>query len=215
MKDKLFLIGGIVGGPFFVITYMIQGFFREEYNWLRHPVSSLAIGEYGWIQITNFFITGFCFLCFAYGLLKTLKPPFHKVSAALLFMIIGVGLTGAGIFVTDPIAGYPPELPYQNHQLSFHGKLHNIFSFPVFIGIIVACLSFRKKFRLLGKKNWASYSFFSGISMITMFAMAGFGFADIDPLKDYSGLLQRFSIMVGWFWISAVAVYFYRTADSQ
>jgi hypothetical protein len=211
MKSKYFLWGGIIGGPLFVITYMIEGFFRDHYNWLRHPVSGLAIGDYGWMQIANFFVTGSCFLFFAYGLYKTLKPPFNKTSAAILFSIIGIGLIGAGIFTTDPIVGYPPELPYQNYQFSVQGHLHNAFSLPVFIGIMTACFSFRKKFKLIGEQTWAVYSFYTGITMIVLFGLAGFGFADVVPFKDYSGLLQRCAIMTGWFWISAVALYFYRS----
>lgn len=211
MKPKYFLWGGIIGGPFFVITYLILGFTRKDYNWLRHPVSSLAIGEDGWMQIANFFVTGTCFLCFAYGLYQTLQPPFNKKTAAILFGMIGIGLIGAGIFVTDPIVGYPPELPYQNRQSSVMGHLHNAFSFLVFIGIPVACFSFRKKFKLLGEKKWALYSLLSGITLIVMFGLAGFGFEDIEPFKEYSGLFQRLAILSGWIWISLLAIRFYRS----
>ena len=211
MKSKLFLLGGIIGGPLFITVYLIEGFTRKDYNWLRHPVSALAIGEEGWIQTANFFVTGTCFLCFAYGLYKTLKPPFNRRTALILFTIIGIGLIGAGIFSTDPIVGYPPELPYQNHQTSVHGHLHNAFSLPVFIGIITACFSFRKKFNLQGEQKWALYSLLTGIAMIIVFIMSGAGFMDVVPFKDYSGLFQRLSIMLGWFWISFVAIHFYRS----
>jgi len=43
---------GVIAGPLFVGTFLVEGATRAHYNPLRHPVSSLALGEYGWTQTT-------------------------------------------------------------------------------------------------------------------------------------------------------------------
>ena len=76
---------------------------------LRHPVSSLSIGELGWTQIVNFVISGCLILAFAIGLWLMLRPS--SFWGPLLIGLMGIGLIGSGIFVTDPLNGYPPDTP--------------------------------------------------------------------------------------------------------
>ena len=58
---------------FFTFSWIIQGVLRVGYNLLMAPVSSLAIGSLGWIQIATFFITRLLIMLFAYGLWKVRK----------------------------------------------------------------------------------------------------------------------------------------------
>jgi len=43
-KAKILLIAGAVAGPLFTIAWFLEGATRANYNPLRHPVSSLALG---------------------------------------------------------------------------------------------------------------------------------------------------------------------------
>jgi hypothetical protein len=54
---KILLLCGIVAGPVFTIAWILLGATRANYDPLRHPISSLAIDEFGWIQSANFFVT--------------------------------------------------------------------------------------------------------------------------------------------------------------
>lgn len=62
------LLCGAVAGPLFVLVFLIEGATRADYSSLRHPVSSLAIGDLGWVQTVNFLITGSLVVAFAIGL---------------------------------------------------------------------------------------------------------------------------------------------------
>ena len=42
----------------FTLAWLLQGMTRADYDPARHPVSSLAIGELGWIQRATFLVTG-------------------------------------------------------------------------------------------------------------------------------------------------------------
>src|SRR5262245_20642224 len=108
---KKLLICGEIAGPLFVVTFLIEGATRANYNPLRHPVSSLALGDFGWMQIANFIIAGLLTLAFAIGLWLMLRSQRGSTWGPLLVAIWGMGLLGAGIFITDPVSGYPPGTP--------------------------------------------------------------------------------------------------------
>src|SRR6478672_6436559 len=64
---------GAVGGPLFVVAFLVQGAVRPGYDPMRHPVSSLALGPSGWTQVANFVVTGLLMLVFAVGLRRGLR----------------------------------------------------------------------------------------------------------------------------------------------
>ena len=72
------LIAGAIAGPLFVVTVLVQGAIRADYDPLRHPGSSLALGEFGWIQDVNFIVAGVLTLAFAVGLRHVPVPSPHK-----------------------------------------------------------------------------------------------------------------------------------------
>ena len=59
---------GVAAGPLFVLTALTEGATRADYHPLRHPVSSLALGPRGWVQVANFSVTGALYLGYAAGL---------------------------------------------------------------------------------------------------------------------------------------------------
>ena len=68
VKTKSLLACGVIGGPLFVATFLVEGATRADYDPLRHPVSSLALGDLGWTQDANFIVAGLLTLAFAAGL---------------------------------------------------------------------------------------------------------------------------------------------------
>ena len=47
VKTKILLVCGVIGGPLFVTTVLVEGATRADSDPLRHPVSSLALGDSG------------------------------------------------------------------------------------------------------------------------------------------------------------------------
>jgi hypothetical protein len=68
------LVCGIVAGPLFLVTWLIQAFAREGFDPTRHPISLLSLGSLGWIQIANFLVAGALFVAFAVGMRRVLHP---------------------------------------------------------------------------------------------------------------------------------------------
>ncbi|MEV5892415.1 DUF998 domain-containing protein [Nonomuraea fuscirosea] len=114
---------------------------------LRHPVSSLALGPSGWTQIANFITTGLLMLLFAIGLRRHLHAAGRPSTwGPLLVGTYAIGLIGAGVFVTDPVGGYPLGTPAQAVH-TWHGMLHDSpFSLSVFASLAAACFVFAWRF---------------------------------------------------------------------
>src|SRR6185436_12106729 len=131
MKTTLLLLCGAVAGPFFTIVWFIESLTRVDYDPMRYAISSLSVGELGWIQIANFLITGTLTLAFSVVLRQILPQPSGSVWGPVLIGLVGVGLIGAGLFVSDPLNGYPPGTPLIPTERSTHGILHDLFGVPV------------------------------------------------------------------------------------
>jgi hypothetical protein len=189
-----------VAGPLFVLVWLIAGFARSDYNPLRHPVSSLALGSAGWQQQLNFLVCGGLTLAFAVGLWR--RGPSRW--GPLLVALIGLGFVGAGLFRTDPIGGYPPGTPLQLTQYSTSGALHQAFSTLFFFGLPIACFVYARQL----PRPWAIYSVVSALAFLLTFVLAAVGFAQNATLAPYGGLFQRISIVIGEAWLTALAVYF-------
>lgn len=161
---------GVIAGPLFVLVFLIEGAMTPDYDPLRHPVSSLALGRFGWTQTLNFIVVGLLTLAFAVGLVR-LRGARQKVGGTLVG-IWGVGLIGAGAFLTDPVSGYPPGTPPTPVEATTSGTLHDLFSVAAFFALGAAC------FVLAGGKGWrwAIYSVLSGATFLGAFFVAGIGF---------------------------------------
>jgi uncharacterized protein DUF998 len=126
----------------------------------------------------------------------------------LLIGAYALGLLGAGIFVTDPVSGYPPGTPDQLIEYSsVHAALHDLFSFPAFVGLPIACFVFARRFVGWGQRGWAIYSTVSGLAFAVMFLLASAGFAQAAGLVDLAGLFQRITITIGWSWLTVLAIH--------
>jgi len=198
----------LVGCPLFILVFLIEGVTRRSgYSPSKHPVSSLSLGPYGWVQKINFVITGFLIIAFSIGLRFALRHSEGGLWGPLLLGIVGLGLVGAGIFDTDPILGYPLGTPPIPTKWSFQGVLHNLSSLPVFFGIPAACFVFLNRFVAMGEWGWAIYSGLSGIGMLVFFVLAGKGFGGREGFERLGGLFQRVSIGIGWTWMSLLAIH--------
>ena len=106
---------GAIGPPLFIAVFLIEGGISAirppGYNPLRHPVSTFAIGDFGWLQTVNFLVTGLLLLGFAMGVRLVLRRHHGGIWAPVLIGLIAVGLIGAGVFTADPLVATRRELP--------------------------------------------------------------------------------------------------------
>ncbi len=212
-KTKILLASGAIGCWLFVIASIIEGRIHLDYNPIRHPVSSLALGDFGWMQVANFIILGLLILGFAIGLRRSLQPSKDSIWGSLLLGLVAIGLIGAGIFITDPDYGYPVDMPVLLGPDSLRGYLHELFSLLIFVGLPVACFVLRHRFLVTGESGWAAYCTFTGIAMLATFVLASIGFKQKANLVDFAGVYQRLSITLGCIWITLLALHLTKTHE--
>ena len=211
---KALLVCGAIAGPLFVVGFLFEGATRANYDPLRHPVSSLALGDYGWVQSANFVVAGLLTLALSVGLRRALRLGKSSTWGPLLVGVWALGLLGAGVFVTDPVSGYPPGAPDRLSSNSWHGALHDLFSLLGFVALAAACFVFGRWFVGRGKRGWALYSAVSGVVFAVAFIFSSTGFAQVAGLVDLAGLLQRVVVVVGFCWLTMLAVHVLRGLSS-
>jgi Protein of unknown function (DUF998) len=196
---------GLIAGPLFVGSVLVQGATREGYSPLRHPVSSLSLGPRGWMQVANFAVAGGLYLCFAVGLSRTLGSQIRTRVGPMLLGVGAVGMLGAAAFRTDPVGGYPLGTPTVPANATTLGALHDLFSVPTFLCVPAAALAFGNAFLRHSERGWAIYSAASGFGMLASFALASGGFHQKQGLAPIAGALQRVSAIIGVAWLTGLA----------
>jgi hypothetical protein len=206
---------GVLAGPFFVVAFTKIGSKRSGYDWRRHTVSSLGAGRRGWLQRANFILVGVLYSLAARGLRQC--PPKNVGSRAVpaLVAAAGIGLIGSGVFVTDPMGGFPPMKPGEDghdepvlHQgpSTREGTLHNVCAVPIFAGIPLAGLASAVAATRCREYRWACYSAVSSFSMVGSFVLMGRAFGGVPRFVGKGGIFQRISIASGFGWLTALSL---------
>ncbi len=159
-------------------------------------------------------IVGSLYCLGAAGLARSHAPSVGPSAVPALMFGAGAGLIGSGLFVTDPVAGFPPPAPDPDGVDSTPasvaptraGKLHNLCAIPVFIGIPVAALTCAGSATRRGEHRWAAYCTGSAIVMTGACVLFGAAFGGQARLAPRGGLFQRISIASGFSWMSALSL---------
>ena len=198
---KKLLSLGIAAGPIYILVSLAQALMRDGFDLTRHQWSLLANGDLGWIQISNFVVTGVMTIAFAVGLQRTGIAK----RASRLIGVFGLSLVGAGIFRADPAFGFPAGTPEgAPTEISAQGILH--FTGIGFLCLVAACFVVARRFAAEGNKKWATYSRASGILFLVGFAAVASG-----STGALLNLAFTAAVVIAWGWVSALARHQQRT----
>src|SRR3954451_13607391 len=143
---------GMIAGPCYVVVSLAQALTRDGFRLDRHAWSLLENGRPGWIQITNFVLTGLMTVAAAAGLRRALPAGRTRTWAPPLIGVYGASLVGAGIFRADPARGFPVGTP-EVTAVSWHGTLHFTLGGIGFLCLIAACLVLGAHFARNGRPD--------------------------------------------------------------
>jgi hypothetical protein len=197
---RLLLACGAIGPLLNIVVLLILGATRPYYNAWQVPDSSLELGEGGWIQITNYLVSGTLLLGFAIGLRGVLRTGRGSTWGPILLGIYGFTFIGAGIFVTDPALGYPPGA---SSTPTVPGILHDIFGQLQFISLSVACFVVARRDAANDAfRGWTWYSVATGL----LVAASDVFFFLTFEMGGPAGLIERIGIIGGGSWIAMLAI---------
>jgi hypothetical protein len=149
-STRLLLIGGIVAAPLFLALWALQAFTRDGFRPTFHPLSLLALGEGGWVQIANFVITGLLLVGAGLGLRRAAGSR----TLAVLTALMGAGLVIAGVFVTDAGAGFPAGAPEGAPSMSWHGAVHEVGFVLTQLAFVVLAIVLAVRFARARRWGW-------------------------------------------------------------
>lgn len=197
---------GALAGPVYVMVALAEALIRPGFDLTRDDVSLLANGDLGWIQIANFLVTGAMVIAFAVGLDRAFAGRRTGQRAARLLAAFGAGLVGAGIFVADPMHGFPPGAPAgMPAAISLHGLLHIVFAGLGFLCFVGACVLLAREFGQTGRRRWAVASAMTGVAFLAGFAGVASGSSNQAVVLAFWAVL-----LLAWGWLTAIAVRLYR-----
>ncbi len=183
---------GVVAGPCYVIVGLVQALTRQGFDLAHDDLSLLANGSLGWIQIANLVLSGLLTVAAAVGIARSMPGKW----AARLVGGYGGGLVIAGVFVADPMNGFPPGS--RADGLSWHGLLHLVGGGLGFLCLVAACFVVARRF-------WTWYSRLSGVLFLLSFLGIASG-------SDSALVVVGFwvGVLIAWAWLAAVCVRLYR-----
>lgn len=196
---------GVLAGPVYVVTILVQAALRPGFDLTRHDASLLSNGDLGWIQVANFIVTGAMVIAAAVGIGRALAGGRGATWAPRLLGVYGVGLVGAGLFTADPMNGFPAGAPAGMPAISTHGLLHIAFAAIGFLGFVAACFVMARRFAATRRRGWSAFSTITGLAFLAAFIGLASGSASAAVvIAFWAGLI------VAWAWLAAVSIDLYR-----
>lgn len=198
MTTEALLLAGVGVAVVFIAVLLIEGALRPGYDPIYHTGSELELGQRGWIQRVNFLLMGSGVFAFAVGIDRTLD----STVGTLLLAIFGLGMIVAGVFVPDPVRGYPPGAPTEAPaKPTWQHQVHGVVGGPIaFFALLGACLTLAGQ--LQGVWRWYTVlTAVVGLAMTIWTAMA------YQRDAAHTGLVQRGLIFVYWSWIVVLGIH--------
>lgn len=137
------------------------------------------------------------------------RPWLPRVVPALVFGV-GAGLVGSGVFVTDPVAGFPPcrehaeVARWPRAEPTLQGELHNLCAIPILAGIPLAAMTCAVAAARRADYRWALYSAGSAVAMPGAFVLFARAFGAAANHAGMGGVWQRVSVATGFGWLSVL-----------
>jgi len=197
MQARTLALAGIVGPVLFTGLVVLQGFLQPDYSHVRLPISALAAWPTGWIQNTNFFVTGGLLMAFAITLHRAVRPARQGRLGFPLLFVSAIALVCTGLFPWRMIDGIPTET-----------APHVAMAITVFGATGFGLVAFSR--RMTRDPSWrhlAAYTMATGIVVLLLFIAVGFfAVGDGTPLHEWAGLLQRVLCAVWFAWLIVLSL---------
>jgi len=201
---------GVLAGPFYVVVSLAQALTRDGFELTRHAWSLLSNGGLGWIQITNFVLTGLMVIAAAVGLHRALAGGPGSRWVPRLVGVYGASLVAAGALRADPAMGFPAGTPEGPGTVSWHGIGHLLAGTVGFLCVIAAGFVLARRFARAGERGWALYS--RGSAVLFLAAFAGIASGTGAPALTLGFIA---GVVIIWAWLATVSIRLYRALPGR
>ena len=196
---------GVLAGPLYVVSVAAQAAFREGFDPTRHAASQLANGDFGWIQVATFLISGAMTVAAAVGMRRALGAGRASAWASALIGLYGAGLVIAGLVRADPSDGFPPGTPPGMSDPTWHGLVHFAVAGVAFSCLVAGCLVVAGQFSRDREGGWAWFSRVTAALFAATFIYMASGTGGAAAILSFTA-----AVVLVWAWLAAVSVKLYR-----
>ncbi|HEY8341278.1 MAG TPA: DUF998 domain-containing protein [Egibacteraceae bacterium] len=197
---------GIAAPAVLVVVDLVHALARPGYDPLRHWVSHLALGSFGWVGTATLLATALLLGGYALGLRRACRALGAPRGYPLAVAVSALALLVAAVFPMDPSLGFPPgAVP----QATAAGAVHDVAG-PVFVlASAVAALLSRRVLAALGapptlRLGAPVVAALVAVAFVACAVLAGMAQSGVWPAAP-SGLLERVAIATGLGWGGVVA----------
>lgn len=174
-NTTVLLTAGIIAGPFFILSSVVHGLLRDGFDMIRHPASLLSLGEWGWVQIATFVITGILYIALGVGLRSILKTGIGSRIVSPLVIVLGLAMIAGGVFTADPGLGFPPGTAAGvPATMSWHAMLHGFAPIFGFLALVIALIILGRRFGKEGEKTWMWVTVIVAITTFVLSSLSSF-----------------------------------------
>lgn len=129
-----------LAGPVFYLSSLLQALLRPGFDIRVHPLSQLATGGLGWIQVLSFVIAGLGGLALAVAYRRARREGIGRRWVPVLIAGFGLAFIVAGLFPMDAQNGFPSGAPEGPVGLSWHAIVHVSAAAAAFLFLAAACI---------------------------------------------------------------------------
>jgi Protein of unknown function (DUF998) len=193
---------GVVAGLFFLVVGIVLGSVRPGFEFRRHALSLLMLGDLGWIQRTNFALCGLMVIAAGAGVLRAIRSG-RGLAIGALVIIAGTMLALSAVFTPDPMGGFPPGSVAGSPTIS--GMFHMLCGAIEFVAIAGAALAHAMWSRSVGHASASAAGLALAVGTLGGFA-AGAALA-----QHATGIaLLWFAVICQWAWLALACCEIYR-----
>jgi hypothetical membrane protein len=193
---------GPLAGALYLVSGLTQALTRDGFDLARHDLSLLANGPLGWIQVTTLVLSGLMTVAAAVGMRRALGRSWGPG----LLAGYGLALVAAGVFVADPMAGFPAGTPAgPPAEVSTAGLMHMAAGGLGFGCLVAAALVLARRFAREGRRGWAL-----GSRATAVVVLLGFLGVATGSTSSSAVLGLWIGVVTGWAWLGAMSVHLYR-----
>ena len=200
---------GVLAGPVYVGVSLAQALTRDGFDLGRHAWSQLAIGDWGWIQTANLLATGAMSIAFSVALRRTLPGSRGGRAVPVLVGAFGVGVLLAGVFPSDPIAGFPVGMPTPTTP-SLRGMLHLMTSGIGFLALAAAMVVMAARYATEHRRARATFSVVAAVALL-----GGFGTIASGSAAGVAAFTTGIITALAWLSLLGVDTYHRATSGSR
>ncbi len=198
-QARPFLLAGALSAPLWVTVSLAQAATREGFDLTRHPLSILANGDLGWLQIANFVVAGVLAILGGLGMARAMDGTPGGRWAPRLVTLSGVGMIVSGVLVMDPGDGFPAGTPLGAPTgMSWHSYGHMAGGTLAFASLIAACFVLGRHFGRTSRPGLAITSRVAGAALLVGDLWATMG-------GRAGSLTLAVGAIAALLWVSAVA----------